>query len=188
MNKKILFPIIIIGVILIVICFVKLSEDGYLYVGDVWRDTPEEALSDAADNPTNDRMTLTVKKLLDQREIGDITEMFFVSENDTLTNVAFVTNDDGKYCVQGYTEEGALESPSAFVLNGDKDQFILFPYSEEGDTVFGWCYSSVSPTVNGIEPSKKTYTFECQGKQWSLDFWWIDDFPKTDEVKIEFKK
>ena len=92
MNKKGLLGVIIFAVLIVIISsVVTLITKGYLFVGDVWHETVEEALSYAADNPTNDRMTLTVKKLLDQREIGDITEMFFVSENDTLTKVAFVT-------------------------------------------------------------------------------------------------
>jgi hypothetical protein len=187
MNKKVLLGVVIFAVLIVIISsVVTLMTKGYLYVGDVWHETVEEALSYAADNPTNDKMTLTVKELLDKRVIGDIVEMTFVSENDTLTSVSFVINDDEKYCVYGYTEEGVLNSPSEFVLNGDKDQFILFPYSEHVSTVYGWCYSSVTPTVNGITPSTETFEFECQGKTWSLDFWWIDDFPSDTEVKIEY--
>ena len=188
MSKNNLFRIIIfvICVIILISIIIISKKEGPFYFGDVWSETPEEALQDAADNPTHDKRTLTVKELLDKRVINGDVKMTFVSENDTLTSATIITNDDGKYHLYGYTEEGPLESPSEFVLNGDKDQFILFPYGVRGSTVYGWSYSSVSLKVNGITPSTETHTFECQGKTWSLNFWWIDDFPNTDNVNIQY--
>ena len=186
MNKILLLIAISILAAIVMIGGVILIKDGYLFVGDVWFDTVEEALNYAADNPTNDKRTLTVKELIDKRKIGDTVQIAFVSEDDSFVEVTCVTNEKGQYSVYGYTEEGPLESPSEFVLDGDKDQFILFPYFEHGSTVFGWCYSSVTPIVSGITPSFETFEFECQEKTWSLNFWWIDDFPTECEVEIKY--
>ncbi len=181
--KKFLFVVLLI-ISMLCLCSCGLFEDGYLYIGDVWQDTPENALSIEADSPVNDAETLTIEKLLCKKQIDDILEMTFVSKADTLVSVAFVTNDDGQYCVYGYTEEVRLDSPAMFLLNGDNEQDIVFPYSQHGTTVYGWCYSTVSFTINEIVPNKETYTFKCQGKEWSLDYWWVEDVASDAEVSI----
>ena len=79
-----------------------------------------------------------------------------------------------------------LNDPTEFVLNGDSEQFILFPYKQYNSKVFGWSYSTASFTVNGITPNKETYVFSCQNKDRSLDFWWIDDVASDSEVLIEY--
>ena len=180
--------ILAITLIISISCFSSCSlfEDGYLYVGDGWQDSPEKALAIAADETIETDQMLTVESLLDTRYIDDIAIMTFVSKGDTLVIVTFVTNENGQYHYHGCTEETLLDDPTAFVLNGDSEQFILFPYQHYNTKVFGWSYSSASFTVNGKNPDKKTYTFTCQGKEWSLDFWWIDDVSSNTEVTIDF--
>ena len=129
---------------------------------------------------------LTVVTLLETRYIDDIAIMTFVSKGDTLVTATFVTNKKGQYHFQGCTEEVLLNDPTEFVLNGDSEQFILFPYKQYNSKVFGWSYSTASFTVNGITPNKETYVFSCQNKDWSLDFWWIDDVASDAEVLIEY--
>ena len=123
--------------------------------------------------------------MLDTIYLKDEATMFFVAENDSLVIVGFKKNKKGLYMADGWKEEWCLESPVHFLLNGNPeqfvfesaDQYILIPYHQSIDTVYGWCYSGLSFTVNGIVPSKKSYTFDCQGKTWSIDFWWADGFP-----------
>ena len=180
--------ILAITLIISISCFSSCSlfEDGYLYVGDGWQDSPEKALAIAADDTTETEQALTIEYLLETRYIDDIAIMTFVSKGDTLVTATFVTNENGQYHYHGHTDEVALRDPTGFVLNGDSEQFILFPYQHYNTKVFGWCYSSASFTVNGKNPDKKTYTFTCQGEKWSLDFWWIDDVSSNTEVTIDF--
>lgn len=152
------------------------------YVGDVWQDTPEKALSHSG---TEDP-TYTIKTMLKTIEIDDIVDMTFVNEADTLTSVSFVTNDKGQYCVSGSSEEVILSDPDTFVVNGDPDQFILFPYGTHHDTLYGWCYENVVPSVNGVTPTVEAYTFECQGEIWTLKFWWIDGIDNADDAEVSF--
>lgn len=189
MNKKTLLIMIIFFVLIAVVLGVMalLANNNFLFVGNVWKSTPEEALLQEADNSTDAKLSLSIKQLLDKRKINDIIIMTFVSQNDTLTTVTFVTNNDGLYSVYGYTEEEFLDSPTEYILNGDEDQFILFPYNKNGSTVFGWCYTSTSFTVNGITPTTQTYEFDCQGKTRFLDFWWINDFPLDEEITIKYE-
>lgn len=163
------------------------TNNGFLYFGDVWFDTPEEALQCDADTTIDQELTLSIKDLVDTRNISDIANMTFVSENDTLVTVTFVTNKDGMYSVYGYTEEVFIDSPTEFVATGDKDQFILFPYKIYDGTIYGWCYSNVLPIVNGIKPLAQTFEFEIQGKVWTLNYWWIDNFSASENISIDYE-
>ena len=198
MNKKVLLILITtvcvvcIGIFL-VDAIMKLMNDGYAHYGDTWQDTPEKALKKHADYTVETLQTLTPQTVLCTKCIDDIVEMTFVSVGDTLVTVTFVTNDKGQYSVYGYTEELGLDDPGWFVLTGDPrqfdfnaEQFILVPYDSYNTTVWGWCYTECSFTVNGVNPFRETYVFDCQGKTWSLDYWWIVDVPSESEVTIEY--
>lgn len=154
MMKNILLSIILI---ISIFCFnsCSLFEDGYLYVGDGWQDTPEKALELEADNTAETEQMLTIASLLDTRHIDDIAIMTFVSKGDTLVTATFVTNEEGQYHYHGCTEEVSLENPTSFVLNGNDEQFILFPYQQYNPKVFGWSYSTQRSTtlkllINGL--------------------------------------
>ena len=167
--------------LLILIALLVVSMNS-CYVGDVWQDTPEKALSHSG---TEDP-TYTIKTMLKTIEIDDIVVMTFVNEADTLTKVSFVTNDKGQYCVSGSSEEVILSDPDTFVVNGDPDQFILFPYASYHNTIYGWCYENVVPSVNGLTPKTEAYTFECQGELWTLKFWMIDGIDNTGNAEVTF--
>ncbi len=187
MKKAFIFVIVLAIIVAIGVTVVRdLLNDGYAYYGDVWQDTPEKALAKEADMTAETLQTLTPKTILQTKRIDDIVEMTFVSIGDTLVSVTFVTNDKGQYCVYGYTEEVWLDDPRSFLMNGDPEQIIMSGYDHYNTTVFGWCYSSASFTVNGMVPSTQTYEFECQSKTWSINYWWIDDVPQDTEVSIEY--
>ena len=184
--KKLSIIFLLVSILCLNSC--GLFEDGYLYVGDGWQDTPEKAWAMAADDTIETEQMLTVESLLDTRYIDDIAIMTFVSKGDTLVTATFVTNEKRQYHYHGCTEETLLDDPTEFVLNGNTEQFILFPYQQHNSTVFGWCYSSASFTVNGKTPSKESHSFTCQEKEWTLDYWWVDDIPSNTEISIEYIK
>lgn len=111
--------------------------------------------------------------------------MLFASENDTLVEADFVTDENGRFHYHGSSEEVILDKPNTFLLNGEEDQFILFSHNQYGTRVWGYKYSSVNITINGLTPEIKTYTFSCQGQEWSIDRWWIDDIKGNSEINIE---
>ena len=160
-----------------------LIHDGFLYIGDGWQKTPAEALAKAADTTIDEQMRLTPKEVLDTIYIDDIAIMIFVSEADTLVYASFVTNDKGEYHHHGYSEEYDLAAPDTFLLDGDPAQRILSHCEWYGDTAFGFKYSSAKLTYGGAVPNIKTYTFSCQGKEHSIDYWWIDGV--TDDMVLE---
>lgn len=187
MKKSLLTIIIVFAVFAISIGCIYLSDQEYLYFGKAWHDTPEEALAQKADQTAETLRTLTVKELLHKKEIDDIVVMAFVSQDDTLVTVSVVTNNEGLYCVSGYTVESFLDSPSEFVVTGDKEQFVLFPYKTHNDIIYGWCYSGLTPVVNGLIPAMETYEFECQGKVRTLNYWWIRGFSDDTNVEVWFQ-
>ena len=155
------------------------------YIGDGWQDTPEKALAIAADSNLENQQRLTPTTILDTFQINDETYMLFVSEGDTLVQASFVTNEKGQYHYQGDTEEIAIGDPDTMILNGDSEQFILFNYFEDETHVWGYKFSSVDITVNGIVPQIKTYTFTCGGKEWSVDRWCLDITDENVEIYIQ---
>ena len=194
MKKKVLIILVAcLIVISIATIILNLINDGYSISGSFWQDTIEKALMKQADLTNETLEQLTPKTILNTVYIDDIVDMTFVSKRDTLVTVSFVTNKKGQYSVHGYTEELCLDSPAMFLMNGDPKQFdidadesILFPCNQYNSTVYGWCYSGYTFTVNGKEPTKETFVFECQGKIWSLDYWQIDNIPKDSEIYIEY--
>lgn len=163
-----------------------LLNNGYAYYGDVWASSPETALQKAADQDSQTMGTLTPKITFKQTVIDDILLMTFLSEADTLVTVTFVSNEDGQYSVSGWTEEYDLAHPTEFLLNGDPDQFILFPYQEHSNTILGWCYSSARFTVDGITPTRETFSFSVQGKTYSVDCWMIEERTSDGDIAIEY--
>ena len=160
------------------------SCKGYLYIGDGWQDTPEKALEIEADNHLEEG-SLTVVTLLDTWYIDDKAFMLFVSENDTLVEVSFVRDEKDRFHYSGSSEEVLLDKPDTFLLSGEQDQFILSSYNHCGTQAWGYKYTSVAIKVNGKSPKIKSYTFACQGKEWSIDRWWLDNIEENIEIKIE---
>ena len=156
------------------------------YVGDGWQDTPEKALAIEADMNSDNLQRLTSTTILDEFKINDKTYMLFVSKGDTLVQANFVINEEELYHYEGDTEEIVIGEPDTMILNGDNKQFILFNYFSNGTCVWGYKYSSVGITVNGTIPQIKTYTFACEGKEWSIDRWWIEIADANTEINIEY--
>ncbi len=187
-EKKLLIVVSIISILLIslvVFAVIKtLLNDGYAFYGDVWEDTPEKALQKAAEQDSETMQTLTSQIIFEKTTLDDIVLMTFLSKNDTLVTVTFVTNEKEQYSVSGWTVEYDLAHPSEFLIDGNPNQFILFPYQKHGNIVLGWCYSTARFTVNGVYPERKTFSFDIQGTTYSIDFWNIEIL--DDSVSMEY--
>lgn len=189
-EKKLLIVVSIVAILLIAIIVFSviktLLNDGYAYSGNVWESSPERALEKAAEQDSETMQTLTPQIIFDKTTLDDIVLMTFLSENDTLVTVTFVSNENDYYSVYGWTEEYDLAQPSEFLLDGSPNQFILFPYQKHNNVVFGWCYSTAQFTVNGISPTRKTFNFDLHGTMYSIDFWTVDGQISDDNIFIEY--
>lgn len=189
-KARIIISILAILFVVLAVCVVlkDLWNDGWAYYGDVWQSSPEKALQQAADRDSETMQTLTPKIRFKELAIDDIIVMTFLSQNDTLVTVTLVSNEKNQYSVYGWTEEYDLDHPSNFLIDGDADQFILFPYEKYHNIVLGWCYSTAQFTVNGISPERETFTFDLQGKTYSIDFWTVNGQFSDDGISIEYSK
>ncbi len=177
----------ILFIAIIVFSVIKtLLNDGYAYYGDVWEPSPERALQKAAEQDSETMQALTPQIIFEKTTLDDIVLMTFLSKNDTLVTVTFISNENEKYSVSGWTEEYDLDQPSEFLIDGNPNQFILFPYQRHNNIVFGWCYSTAQFTVNGISPTRKTFSFDLQGKTYSIDFWTVNGNSSNDDIFIEY--
>ena len=181
--------LILVGIGIVVY---DLFTNGYAHYG-TWYDTPEEALKHKTPLPDETPEMYTPKKTLKTVYFDEIADMTYISADDTLVSVSFVINEEGQFSVYGMSEEVDLDDPAYFLMNGDPkqldfdaDEYILFPYSSHGETVYGWCYSGYTFTVNGKEPIKETFVFECQGKTRSIDYWYVEGIPEDADVDIEY--
>ena len=189
MKKSLIVVSVVATLFLAIIVFFvikTLLSNGYAYYGDVWASSPEIALQKAAEQDSQTMETLTPQITFKKTVIDDILLMTFLSESDTLVTVTFVSNEDGQYSVSGWTEEYDLDHPTEFLLNGDPNQFILFPYQEHSNTVLGWCYSSARFTVDGITPTRETFSFSVEGKTYSVDCWIIEEHLSDGDIAIEY--
>ena len=168
-----------------ILCLMLTLSTTSCYVGNGWQDTPEKALAIEADSNLDTLQRLTPINLLDKFQINERTYMLFVSKGDTLVQASFVTNKEGQYHYEGDTEEIAIDDPDTMILNGDSEQFILFNYFQDETHVWGYKFSSVDITVNGIVPQIKSYTFTCDGKEWSVDRWCLDVTDENVEIDIQ---
>ena len=169
----------IVSLILICLMIFSLSAcDGYLFIGDGWQDTPEKALKIAAD-ARMDGESLTPSLLLDTWYVEDKAFMLFVSEAGWLAEAEFVTNEKGQYHFYGFSEG----TPGFFIIC-EENEFAS--YSRYGSYVWGYTYSSERITVNGVDPEIKSYIFTCEGKEWTINRFWIDGIDETAEIIIEY--
>jgi len=155
------------------------------YVGNGWQDTPEKALAIEADMNLENLERLTPINLLDKFQMNEKPYMLFVSKGDTLVQASFVTNKEGQYHYESDTEEIAIGDPDTMILNGDSEQIILFDYFKDETHVWGYKYSSVDITVNGIVPQIKTYTFTSDDREWSIDRWCLNIADENVEIYIQ---
>ncbi len=167
------------------------AKDGQLLIGDGWQKTPEKAIEKQADNAMlNEYGDYDIIELLDIIYVDDKALVLYTAKSEALMLVTCVNNKD-KWHFSGYSYERDLETPDAFVLNGDinQDFVIQFYSSEDLSRVFGFKYTS-APTVcvNGNPTQTKTYTFEIGDKTWSIDYWYIENVnvASKDDIKITY--
>ena len=181
--KKLVLTLLFVAIVLI-LCSCSLLEDGYLYFGDGWQDTPQLALKKEAESSTIDEeRVLTVDYLLDTFYMDDMAFMLYVSANETLVSAYFVKNDEGQYHFHAYGEDYLLANPTF----SERESFAAASYSQNGTRTYGYKYSVTQIKVNGAEPKTKTYTFTYEGIEYSIDYWWIDGIDESEEIIIECK-
>ncbi len=186
-----IFKIISSVLLMPVICISLLSCDT-IFIGDVWYDTPEMAIQheEEVHLPINEPGDYVIKTLLDINYFDDTAEVLYVSESDGLFLAGCKKSEKGKWGFSYANMERDLEFLDSFVRNGDEKQFLLHEYFTDENKTFAYGYKLTSAPdvlVNGEKTNLKTYKFTVQGKEWSVDYWWID-INNTESVNITYSQ
>ena len=191
--KKRLFIIlcfIAFSVLAVKCTFDKVMRDGYGIVLTGWGDTPEEAIiKDMASAAWYDwelKEIIAVK-----HESEKMAQVLYVTDANTLVSQHCYKYDKG-WLVSSTSDPEYLESPEEFVLNGDPEQFIQNPISffYEDNYVSGWKLSSApNILIDGILAQTETYTVTINGKEWSIDYWWVENIELSYDYdpKLEYE-
>ena len=187
---KLLFLLVIILVLGIVIFnFTRFFwDDSYLGEGGV--DTPEGALIVASqDGPWANE--LVVKEHIDEYNFENMVEYLFINQYDDLCVAGVYLNSNGKWNCITSSIENDIAAPCSFILTGDPNQEIDTKYNIYAGTIYGWKLSTAPDVlINKQKTNAKTYTIKIDGKDWSIDYWWIDvvDLNKDSSIDFQYSK
>lgn len=187
LNKK---AIIVIAVFLIVILiYISVNsfiKYGGIFIGTGWVDSPEKVFEEAlksgyynrSDNQKQD--SLKIKKLIDILNFENEVYYVYVSEGNTFCVMKIahdvkkdLWHESGFYI---YVYDQNLELTSEYDYCLWEHEYFL---SSNESAVFGFMQSGIAQEyyVNDIKASVETYTFEENGKKYSVDYWYVSKLP-----------
>ena len=198
-NRKPIIILILLIVAVIVFSIVSnILQDKPLLFGDMWRDTPEEAFEYAI-NERNSTDTAEEKNCYKIRNLIDIIKFentwfyLYISESDTFTVTRCAYDPD--------KDKWAVVKPTVYQYDKDIEpkEYVgsrydlwecnnITKFYEEGKEsalVFAFLETGITEEFyfNNIKANVRTYTFEENGKTYSIDCFYIDDFPKDIKYK-----
>lgn len=161
------------------------------FFNGAYQDTPLEALNNARDATTSHTGgyvsydLYTVKDLLDIVEIEDMAIIVFVSAADTFNCVyCEYSNLRNKWIFDGIAYSGDPENSTTIYKKGDS---LEYAGAKLNTTVFGFKLADGSvPYVDGKQADVKTYTFDLKGKEYGVEFWYVENIT-NESFTIEFR-
>ena len=198
-NRKPIIILILLIVAVIVFSIVSnILQDKPLLFGDMWRDTPEEAFEYAMNNiPAHHveeaKDTYKTRTLIDIMKYDNDWYYLYISEANTftVTQCSYDSDKDKWACVYavGYQYDKDIElvafEGSMFDLWECDDISYFYDIGKEHNAVFAFLETGVAVDFffNDIKTNVRTYTFEENGKTYSIDCFYINEFPKDIEKK-----
>ena len=199
MNKKVLLVLVLVLIVATIAQVVDAIIKGNpLLFGDMWRDTPEEAFEYAI-NERNSTDTAEEKNCYKIRNLIDIIKFentwfyLYISESDTftVTRCAYDPDKDKwavvKSTVYQYDKDIELKPyvGSRYDLWECNNITKFYEEGKESALVFAFLETGITEEFyfNNIKANVRTYTFEENGKTYSIDCFYIDDFPKDIKYK-----
>ena len=172
-NNLLFWCTIIIFIGVVIFNFTRFFWDDD-YFGEGGSDTPVNALIEASkDGPWADE--LVVKERIDAYDFDDMIEYLFINQYDDLCVAGVYLDNNGKWTCLTSSVENDLNDPHSFILDGNFNQEINAKYHAYDGIVYGWKLSSAPDIlINEQKVNTKTYKIKIDGKDWSIDYWWID--------------
>lgn len=199
MNKKVLLVLVLVLVVATIAQVVNAIIKGNpLLFGDMWRDTPEEAFEYAInerDTPYTEEQknSYKIRNLIDIIKFENTWFYLYISESDTftVTQCAYDPDKDKWACLPSvvYQYDKDIEiTPyvgSRYDLWECNNLMKFYEEGKESALVFAFLETGITEEFyfNNIKANVRTYTFEENGKTYSIDCFYIDDFPKDIKYK-----
>ena len=195
MNKKVLILVLVLVLVVATVAQVvdAIIKGNPLLFGDMWRDTPEEAFEYAINNRDSSyteeqKNSYKIRNLIDIIKFENTWFYLYISESNTftVTQCSYDPDKDKWACLPTvvYQYDKDIE-PTPYV--GSRYDLWecnnLMKFYEEGKEialVFAFLETGITEEFyfNNIKANVRTYTFEENGKTYSIDCFYIDDFPK----------
>lgn len=200
MKKKVLLLVL---VLLFVVAIVAQAVDAIrkgnpLLFGDMWRNTPEEAFEYAIndrDTPYTEEQknSYKIRNLIDIIKFENTWFYLYISESNTftVTQCSYDPDKDKWACLPSvvYQYDKDVE-PTAYVgsrydLWECNNITKFYEEGKESALVFAFLETGITEEFyfNNIRANVRTYTFEENGKTYSIDCFYIDNFPKDIKYK-----
>lgn len=207
-NKK---TIIVICIILLVAVFIviptvkSISKYGVVLIGRGWQDSPEDVIEFEIqrlyDNHQEGKVDCyKIKTFIDEIRFENELYYIYISEADSFSVLGMVFDDEK----EKYHNSGLYVYPydENIEISGDYDFKVFlwdgphYYFTNDESTVFGFMESGIAESyyVNDVKADVKVYTFEENGKTYSIDYFYagwpenIESHIDLDVYYIEHKK
>ena len=198
MNKKVLILVLILVLIVVTVIqiVIAITKDYPLLFGNMWRSTPEEAIEYAMNHlPPHyieeQKNSYKIRKLIDIIKLENDWFYLYISEANTftVTHCSYDPDKDKWACLPTvvYQYDKNIE-PTAY--DGSKyDLWEIYDHSvfylKKYNYIFAFLETGVAEEVffNDIKADDRVYIFEENGKTYSIDCFYINNFPDDIEQK-----
>lgn len=203
MKKKIFVFVVVLILIFIVANIVQIAtaikNGNPLLFGSMWKDTPEEAIEYAMNNlPAHyieeKKNSYKIRNLIDIVKFEKDWYYLYVSEANTftVTQCCYDPAKDKWSCLSPvvYQYDKSIETTAYAGSRYDLWEMTgySFFYDYEYNHIFAFLETGVAQEIffNDIKADVRTYTFEENGKTYSVDCFYVDDFPEGIKQKDVF--
>lgn len=188
LKKKtiVIICIILLLVVIEVIPIVKsISKYGVVLVGRGWQDSPEDVIEfeiqELYDNHQEGKVgCYKIKTLIDVIRFENELYYVYISEADSFSVLGMVFDDEKEKWHQ--TDLRVYPYDENIEISGDYDVKLSlwdgphYYFTDDESTVFGFMETGIAKAyyVNDVEADVKVYTFEENGKTYSIDYFYAN--------------
>ena len=204
-NKK---TIVVICIILLLAVFIvmpivrSISKFGAVLIGRGWQDSPEDVIEheiqELYDMHQEEKVgCYKIKTFIDEIRFENELYYVYISEADSFSVLGMVFDDEKEKWHR--TDLRVYPYDENIEISGDYDVKLSlwggphYYFTDDESTVFGFMATGIAESyyVNGVKADVKVYTFEENGKIYSVDYFYANwpegiDYTDLDVYYIEY--
>ena len=208
LNKK---TIVVICIILLLAVFIvmpiakSISKYGVVLIGLGWQDSPEDVIEfeiqELYDNHQEGKVgCYKIKTLIDEIRFENELYYIYISEANSFSVLGMVYDDERekwhKTDLRVYPYDENIEISGDYNVKLSLWEGPEYYFTDDKSTVFGFMETGIAESyyVNDVKADVKVYTFEENGKTYSIDYFYanwpenIETHMDLDVYYIEYKK